>query len=115
MTTITQRKKLSKGTWALIIIAFVALIAVVVTAFLGYISLQFLADWATGTMMFGATGWVNAIIVLVTPFVGGILVCYVAYRYFIGQKVTAPLGNNYVPQGQSVSPAGQSGSETVIS
>lgn len=116
MSTITQRKKLSKGTWALILIVFISIIAIAVAAFLGYISLQFLADWVVGTMAFGSTGWVNGVIVLITPFVGGILVAYVVTRYFIGQKVTGiPAPGTYTPQGQTLSQQPQSGNETVIS
>ena len=118
MTTITQRKKLSKGSWALILIIFVALIAVAVAAFLGYISLTFLTDWLIGTMNFGATGWVNATLVLIAPFAGGIIVCYLLYNYFVGQKVTnvatAGYGGGYNPQ--PTTPANpQNGKETVIS
>ena len=74
-----------------------------------------MADWLVGTMMFGTSGWVNAALVLLAPFAGGVIVCYAAYRYFIGQKVTVNTGlGNYTPQGQTVSPQ-QQGSETVIS
>jgi ABC-type uncharacterized transport system permease subunit len=116
MQTITQKKKLSKGTWALIFILIATFIAVVVLAVVGYISLAFLADWATGTMMFGSTGWVNATLVLAVPFVLGVFFCYVVYRYFIGQKVSlAANTGGYTPQGQGLSNPQQSGNETVIS
>jgi H+/Cl- antiporter ClcA len=115
MTTITQRKKLSKGTWALLIITFIAIIAIAVAAFLGYINLAFLANWATGTMSFGASSWVNAVIVLVVPFIGGVLACYVVYTYFKGQQTTIQNPGVYTPQGQSVGTPNQSGKETVIS
>jgi hypothetical protein len=114
MSTITQRHKLSKGTWALIIILFAALITVAVLAFLGYISLAFIADWLTGTMLFGSTGWVNAAIVLGVSFAGGIFVAYALTKYFIGQKVTTSLAA-YQPGGQNLSAQPNKDTETVIS
>lgn len=114
MSTITQRKKLSKGTWALIIILFAALITVAVLAFLGKISLAFLTTWLTGVMTFGSTGWVNASIVLGAAFAGGAFICFLAYRYFIGQKVTMNTGA-YTPQGQTIANPQQQGTETVVS
>lgn len=115
MSTITQKKKLSKGTWALIIILLAAIVAVAVLAVIGYISLAFLADWLVGTMMFGSAGWVNATLVLVTPFILGLLLYYIAVKYFIGNKVT----NTGVQQGYSPTPVypsqTQKDTETVIS
>jgi hypothetical protein len=128
MTTITQRKKLSKGTWALIIIALAALIVVIVLAAVGIVDLSFITadyDMTTGTggllvsyAMFGTAGWMNAAIIMVIPFAIGIAVAYVTVKYFIGQKVTtaAPLygGQGYNPT--PTTPSGsQQGSETVIS
>lgn len=127
MTTITQRKKLSKGTWALIIIALAALIAVIVLAAVGIVDLGFITadyDMTTGTgglltsyAIFGSTGWINAAIMILIPFALGVATCYVLYRYFIGQKVTTTLpGSGYspVPTYPSQQPA-QSGQETTIS
>lgn len=116
MSTITQRKKLSKGAWALIILIFVAVIVLAVLAFLNYISLQFLADWLVGTMNFGASGWLNATLVLLAPFALGAIAAYVGYNYFVGQKVTnVNTTGGYTPQGQTLSNPQQSGKETVIS
>jgi len=116
MTTITQRKKLSKGTWALIIFAFVGVIVVAVLGFLGIIDLSFLANWATGTMMFGASSWVNALIVFAAPFVLGILATYAIFTYFKGQQVTTHtgIGTGYNPMPTTPS-ASQKDTETVIS
>jgi len=116
MSTITQRKKLSKGTWALILIFFIAIIAVAVAAALGFVDLTFITEWLVGVMTFGAVSYVNSIIVLSLPFIGGLLTCYITYRYFIGQKVTTtmPLTGGYNPQPTTPSQP-QSGSETVIS
>lgn len=107
MQTYTQKKKLSKGTWALIILLLACFVAVVVLAAIGYISLTFLSDWLVGTMMFGSEGWVNALIVLGAPAVLGALACWAGYRWFIGQKVTIAAGTNiYTPQtGASNNPA----------
>jgi uncharacterized membrane protein len=128
MTTITQKKKLSKGTWALIFILIAALITVAVLAAVGIVDLGFLTagyDMELGTSgllvgyaIFGTSGWINAVIIIVIPFAVGIVVCFMMYRYFIGQKVTtAPVygqsgGYNPVPTTPS-NP--QSGTETVIS
>lgn len=127
MTTITQRRKLSKGTWALIIIALAALITVIVLAAVGIVDLSFITadyDMTTGTgglltsyAMFGTAGWINAAIIMLIPFALGIAVCFVMYRYFIGQKVTttAPLyGGGYNPTPTTPSQP-QQGQETVIS
>jgi hypothetical protein len=116
MSTITQRKKLSKGTWAFLITIFVAIIIVAVLAFLGYISLAFISDWELSVMDFGATGWVNATLVFLAPFALGAIVCWAAYRWFIGQKVTVATGygTGYNPQPTTPSQP-QSGNETVIS
>lgn len=114
MTTITQRKKLSKGTWVLIFALLAVVIAVAVLAAVGIIDLGFLTadfDMETGTSgllvgyaMFGADGWINAIIIIIIPFAAGIVACWLLYRYFIGQKVTAALPGTgvYNAQGQTV-------------
>ena len=118
MSTITQRKKLSKGTWALIIIVLIAVIAVAALAVVGYIDLSFLSNWLVSTMTFGSSSYVNAIIVLVVPFVGGVLVSYVLYNYFIGQKVTtatAATTSGYSPAPSYPSQPASSGKETTIS
>lgn len=116
MATMTQKKKLSKGTWALILVVIVAVIAVAVLAAVGYISLAFLANWLVSIGIFGSSSWINEVIVLIIPFVGGVLVCYVVYTYFIGQKVTlAQNTGTYQPQGQTMSQPAQAGKETVVS
>jgi hypothetical protein len=114
MQTITQKKKLSKGTWVLIFLLIAAVITVTVLAVVGYINLAFLSDWLVGAMTFGASSWVNATLVLVAPFALGLLFYYLVINYFIGNKVTntAPV---YNPQGQTLSNPQQQGKETVIS
>lgn len=88
MSTVTQRKKLSKGTWMLLLVLGIVLIAVVVAHFLGAIHLDFIGDWAIAFAMFGtSSGW-NAAIVLTIPFIIGILFFYTLKAYFIGEKVT---------------------------
>ena len=115
MTTITQRKKLSKGTWALVFIVIAAIIAIAVLAAVGYINLAFLAAWLVSVMTFGTSSYINAIIVLAIPLVGGIVLSYIVTQYFIGQKVTTnPISTGYNPQPTTPTPA-QSGKETVIS
>jgi flagellar basal body-associated protein FliL len=124
MTTITQRKKLSKGTWALIFILIAVLIAVAVLAAVGIIDLGFLTadfDMETNTAgllvsyaMFGADGWINALIIIIIPFAVGMIFCFGLYRYFIGQKVTTTMqtgGYNPLPTTPSQT---QKDTETVI-
>lgn len=113
MTTITQKKKLSKGTWVLIFVVIAAVITVAVLAAVGYISLAFLGNFIIGVCTFGTTGWVNGTLVLGASFVLGVFACYVMYRYFIGQKVTTTMPA-YAPAGQTLSQPAQTGSETVI-
>jgi len=88
MSTVTQRKKLSKGTWMLLIVLGVAIIVFAVLHFVGIINLGFIGDWAINFASFGtASGW-NAAIVLAIPFIIGILFFYTLKAYFIGEKVT---------------------------
>jgi hypothetical protein len=117
MATITQKKKLSKGTWALIIVFFAAIISIAVLAIIGKISLAFLANWLVSVGEFGASSWVNEVIVIVISAVGlGVLPTYVVYTWFKGQQVkVANTPGNYQPQGQALSNPQQSGTETVIS
>lgn len=116
MTTITQKKKLSKGTWALIFICLIAVIGVIVAAFLGFISLQPLADLIVGYATFGSLGWINAILIITAPFAVGVLAFYIVQRYFIGTKITtaAPAGYGYNPQPTTPTQP-QQGTETTIS
>lgn len=127
MTTITQKKKLSKGTWALIFVGIAALITIAVLAAVGIVDLGFLTadyDMETGTSgllvgyaVFGSNGWINAAIIILLPFVFGIIVCWALYRYFIGQKVTTSIsqqGYAPAPSYPTTQPA-QSGQETTIS
>lgn len=125
MQTITQRKKLSKGTWALISIALIALIAVIILAVVGIIDLSFITadyDMATGTAgllvgyaLFGSSGWINALITIVLPFAAGAFVCFLAYRYFIGQKVTiANTASVYTPQTGASPTTTNSGTATEV-
>jgi hypothetical protein len=113
MTTITQRQKLSKGTWVLIFAVIAAIIAVAVLAAVGYISLAFLQDWLVSVGVFGATSWVNEVIVIASSAVAlGVVPTWLIYRYFIGQKVKGvPL---YTPQ-TGATPAQSTGTSTEVS
>jgi hypothetical protein len=124
MQTITQKKKLSKGTWALIIIGLAALITVIVLAVVGIVPTGFLLnnyDSTTGTAgllvsyaMFGTTTWINAAIIIALPFVTGIVLAFTLTRYFIGQKVTIATGAGmYTPQ-TGATPSTNSGTSTEI-
>jgi hypothetical protein len=115
MSTYTQRKKLSKGTWALIIVIFAAIIGVAVAALLGYIDLTPYADGYVSIFMWGATNiYCSLILTLGFMALGGVLV-YLIYNYFRGQKVTvAAQGAAYTPQGQTLSQP-QTGTSTEVS
>lgn len=115
MSTITQKKKLSKGTWALILLVLIAVIAVAVCGALGVIDLTWAADLAVGYAMFGTISWMNAVLIIAAPLVGGMILMWVLYRWFIGQKVTMPTGTGYNPQPTTPTQSGQSGTDTVIS
>jgi hypothetical protein len=117
MSTITQKRKLSKGTWVLLFVILAAVITVAVLAVVGYISLAFLTDWLVGAMTFGASGWINAALVLAAPFALGLLFYYLVINYFVGQKVTGATGTTpgYSPVPTYPSAPAQSDKETKIS
>ena len=117
MSTITQRKKLSKGSWALIALVIVSIIVIATLGIIGIIDLTFIGSWLISVMAFGMSGWVNAILVLVAPFAVGLLVCYVLYNYIVGQKVTntGVASSGYAPAPSYPSTPASSGKETTIS
>jgi hypothetical protein len=114
MTTTTQKKKLSKGTWALIFLLVAAVITIAVLAVVGYISLQFLADGIVSYMSAGASSWMMGTLLIALPFLGGTLFTYIIYTYFRGNKVVNTMPT-YTPQGQTLSAPQAKDTETVIS
>lgn len=125
MQTITQKKKLSKGSWVLIFLLIAALITFVVLAIVGLIPMGFLIadDMENGDVgllvnyaLFGTGGWVNAVIMILLPFLGGLLFMWVIYRWFVGQKVTVAAAGQSVYTPQTGASAGtQSGTSTEVS
>lgn len=115
MTTLTQKKKLSKGTWALIIVIFAAIIAVVVMAALGYIDLTPYTDMYVGVFMWGSIGIFNALILTAGIFAAGFGGCWIIINYFKGQQVVTNAVNNYTGQSTISQPPAQQGTETVVS
>lgn len=113
MTTITQKRKLSKSAWFLIILFFVVFIAVVITATIGIIDLSWLAAGFLGIYVAVSTDLVLAILLTVGEIAFGVFLCYIGYRYFIGQKVTTTMPT-YMPQGQTLSQPAQTGTKTEI-
>jgi len=117
MTTITQKRKLSKSAWVLILIAFIAVVTLVITAAIGLIDLSPIGNAYLSIFSWGSSDVVNGILTGGLFFVLGVLAFYVTTRYFIGSKTTLPTGT----QGYSPSPtypASQpvkSGEETTIS
>jgi hypothetical protein len=114
MTTITQKRKLSKSGWLLIILAFAAVIGVVVCAALGVIDLSWLGTGFLGIYVTASQDLILAILLTVGWIALGILGYYVLIKYFIGNKVTTTMPT-YTPQGQTLSNPQQQGQETVIS
>lgn len=124
MQTITQKKKLSKGTWALIFLAIAGLITFIVLAAVGIIPLGFLIndDMENGDVgllvnyaVFGTGGWINAVIMILLPFLAGLVFMWVIYRWFVGQKVTVAAGQSvYTPQ-TGASASTNSGTSTEVS
>jgi sterol desaturase/sphingolipid hydroxylase (fatty acid hydroxylase superfamily) len=115
MTTITQRKKLSKAAWALVFIFIIGIIAIIVAATLGFIDLTPVSDGVLAIYMWASMDIVNAVLITIALPLAGVLLFWVVQRYFIGQKVTttAPM---YTPQGQTLSqPIHNQENETVIS
>jgi hypothetical protein len=114
--TQTQRKKLGKGTWMLLIVLGVAIIVFAVLHFVGIINLGFIGDWAINFASFGtASGW-NAAIVLGIPFIIGVLFFYTLKAYFIGEKVTTVTQvGGYNPLPTTPAQSQQQGKETTIS
>ncbi len=116
------RKKLSKSTYILLAIIFIAVIVAVVLHFtyhaVGFgIDLNFIGDIAIALISFGASSGWSAGIVLAIPFVVGMLCFYALKAYFIGEKqvmigTIAPSGYNPQPSTPSQP---QQKDETVIS
>ena len=115
MSTITQRKKLSKSAWLLVILLFAAVIGLIDASTLGYISLQFLADGFIAVYVWASLDIINALLLTAGWFMFGVATYYIIIKYFVCNKVTAALPGTYTPQGQTLSNAQQQGTETVIS
>ena len=116
MTTITQKRKLSKSAWVLIIILFVAIIAVAVLAFMGILDLSPISNGYLGVFMWASQDIVNGLLTGVGFVFLGVAIYWVTIKYFIGNKVTTStmpgMGYNPLPSTPSQS---QKDSETVIS
>lgn len=114
MTTITQKKKMSKSAWLLIFLAIAAVIAVIITASLGIIDLSPVSNVYLAVFSWAGVDIVNAILLSLGLFMFGVLVYYAITKYIIGNKVTTTLPA-YTPTGQTVTPQKDQGTETVIS
>jgi hypothetical protein len=111
---IISKGKLSKSTYLLIFLVIGAIIVVGVLAAIGYIDLTWVSDGILGIAMYASTNIVVAIGIPVGSFILGALFYYALKRYFIGDKVNAPV-TPYTPQGQTLSQPQQSKDSTVIS
>ena len=116
MTTITQKRKLSKSAWALVLIALIAVIALVVVSVLGIIDLSFLGIGFLAIYSWASIDIINALLLTAGWFTLGVLIYYVVIKYFVGQKVTnTGLGQpGYAPTPAYPSQS-QKDTETVIS
>jgi hypothetical protein len=116
MQTITQRKKLSKGTWVLILLAIGTVIAIAVLAAVGKIDLSPAANGVISVVSWGGLSIGNSLVILIGAFALGMLTMWSLYRWFIGQKTTIAaqgIGGGYNPAPTTPS-SSQSGNETVI-
>jgi hypothetical protein len=113
MQTTTQKKKMSKAAWFLIFLLIGGIVAVIVLAAIGYISLQFLADGIVSYMAAGASSWMIGTLLIVLPFAGGMIFFWVVKTYFIGDKTKGVQLNNYTPQ-TGASTASTSGVTTEV-
>jgi hypothetical protein len=117
MTTITQKRKLSKSAWLLIILAGVALIALILCSALGIIDLSWLGVGYLSIFMAASTDLVIAVLISAGFFALGVLTYWTLIKYFIGNKVTTAPGAQpgYAPVPTYPSQPSQSGQETKIS
>jgi hypothetical protein len=65
--------------------------------------------------LFGTGTWINALIIILLPFLGGLVFMWIIYRWFVGQKVTVAAGQSvYTPQ-TGASAGTQAGTSTEVS
>jgi hypothetical protein len=114
MTTITQKKKLSKSAYVLLGLGVVAIIAIIILATIGILDLSPVANFILSIYVAASENIVLAILIPVGVFVLGALTWYAVTKYFIGQKVTTAM-QTYTPQGQTLSAPAKTDTETVIS
>ncbi len=115
MTTTTQRKKLSKSAWVLIVLVGVDLIGVIIANALGAIDLSWLGIGFLGIYFAVSQDLVLAVLVSFGWVTLGVLFCYAYYTYFRGNKTTTTPGTGYNPQPTTPSTPVQKDTETVIS
>lgn len=117
MTTITQKKKLGNGTKALLIIAFIALIAVLVCIAIGILDASPVVNFVTGFYASASENAILAGIVTVGLPIFGAFIFWIVQRYFVGQKVTTTAGvtPGYSPAPTYPSTPAKSDTETKIS
>jgi hypothetical protein len=114
MQTTTQKKKMSKAAWFLVLLLIGGIVTVAVLAITGRISLQFAADGVTSYMAAGTSSWMIGTLLIVLPFTGGMIFFWIIKTYFIGDKTKGIQLNNYTPQ-TGASTAASSGVTTEVS
>lgn len=92
MTTITQKKKLSKSAWVLVFLLIIGVVTVVVLGILGIIDLSPIGNGLMGFYMWASADIVNAGIVTVLLPIAGVFLYYIIQHYFVGQKVVTTAG-----------------------
>lgn len=84
----TYRKPLSKSGWLLLFIIFVAVIAVVILATIGYVSLAWLSDGLVNLALWASLSAYNVALLFFASFGFGMVVLYFLKAYIIGTNIS---------------------------
>lgn len=113
--TITQKRKLSKGAWAFILLIIIALGTVIILSAVGIIDPSPIVNGFMYVFAWASQAPVNAVLLFSGIFAGGLLLMYVVYTYFRGQKVTTIQQPGYSPMPTYPTAPVQKDTETKIS
>jgi hypothetical protein len=100
----TLKTKMSKSAWVLIALLVIAIVALPILHFTGFIDLSFIGDGFLGLTMWGSESVINVALMLGGFFLLGMLTWYALKKYIFGTKVPVttytPLGST-IPQQES--------------
>lgn len=109
------KKKLPSWALMLLILVAVAVVALVTLHFTGVIDLSFLPTSLTYLYMWSSADITNSVLTTIGLVAGGVLLYYVIQKYFVGQKMLAPVAQTYAPQAGLTPPSLiQTDSNTVV-